>query len=535
MRNKSPFSFVIATAVATALGLSSTFAQSVVTEPVGFTTIKVKGGGTTSSPVTTFAGLSLARPTVYQATVPSGTGLGASLVNNFTVLTFAANSFTANQFSPASGDPTHYLEITNGGGAGALIPITATTTNSITLGENVQGIVNGTTTFRIRPHWTFGAAFGPTNSAGFAAGTTASTTDADIIETVQANVVTSYFYNGTLGHWANTATPSVNANNTPIDPDAGLQIRRKGSAELAFKINGDVKLGPTGLFIAGGSTDTTTVVPNPYPTESHLLKDLNLIGSGLVGGSASNADIVRIHDFARGQFNDFYFNNSTSRWTTGTTDASAFVIPPGAGISIIRKANRTPASFTWYAPQPAYVLGDTPLPLTLVSAASRKTHGAFGVADVNLPLSGPSGVESRNSVSGLHTIIVNFSNPILAATAQLTGIGSVSSTVISGKSVQVSLSGISDAQAATVTLTNITDTASQNLSSVSVPVKFLSGDTNLSSSATGADVTAVKANAAAGGNLSLSNFRADLNNSGGVTGADVTIAKARAALGASLP
>ena len=181
-----------------AASVASLGAQSVFTDPVGFITIPAKGGSA-ATPATTFIALSMARPVNYQAVVPSASGQGASTVGGATVITFSANSFTAGQFGPGAGAvPNFYLELLNGASAGVMSPITATTANSITLRDNLTaGITNGTTTFRIRPNWTFGTAFGVNNQAGFLGA--AASSDADLVQLIDpiTSVATSYFYNTT--------------------------------------------------------------------------------------------------------------------------------------------------------------------------------------------------------------------------------------------------------------------------------------------------------------------------------------------------
>ena len=54
-----------------------------------------------------------------------------------------------------------------------------------------------------------------------------------------------------------------------------------------------------------------------------------------------------------------------------------------------------------YCAQPS-----TPL---VQSAVSRKTHGGAGSFDINLPLSGPSGIECRGGgATNDYTVVVNF-------------------------------------------------------------------------------------------------------------------------------
>ena len=55
--------------------------------------------------------------------------------------------------------------------------------------------------------------------------------------------------------------------------------------------------------------------------------------------------------------------------------------------------------------------------LQLTSAVSRKTHGAAGVFDIALPLSGTPGVECRSGAGG-HTLVFTFVNNIICRQCQ---------------------------------------------------------------------------------------------------------------------
>ena len=67
----------------------------------------------------------------------------------------------------------------------------------------------------------------------------------------------------------------------------------------------------------------------------------------------------------------------------------------------------------------------TPPALSLLTAASRKIHGSAGTFDIDLPLAGEPGVESRNT-GGDHTLVFTFNNTVVSGSATVTsGIGSV--------------------------------------------------------------------------------------------------------------
>ena len=170
----------------------------------------------------------------------------------------------------------------------------------------------------------------------------------------------------------------------------------------------------------------------------------------------------------------------------------------------------------------------------LSSAVSRKTHGSAGMFDVSIPLSGSLGVENRTAgPDGTHTLVVTFNREITSGEATVTnGFGAVSgSPVISGSTMMINLTGVTDAQVLTVTLQNVTDTSAQVLADTTVNIGFLVGDVNGSGSVTASDIGQVKS--LSGQTATSTNFRSDINASGGITSSDIGIVKSRS--GAVLP
>ena len=182
----------------------------------------------------------------------------------------------------------------------------------------------------------------------------------------------------------------------------------------------------------------------------------------------------------------------------------------------------------------AFMLRTQTPALALTAAASRKVHGVAGTFDVNLPLSGPSGVECRTGgAGGNHTIVVTFTNTVVSGTAMVTsGVGNVSGTpIFSGNTMTIDLTGVANAQTITLTLSNVTDEFSQTLPDTAIAAAFLLGDTNGNRSVNATDVSQTKAQI--GQPVLSSNFRTDVNANGTINAADTAIVKANA--GNSVP
>jgi autotransporter-associated beta strand protein len=168
--------------------------------------------------------------------------------------------------------------------------------------------------------------------------------------------------------------------------------------------------------------------------------------------------------------------------------------------------------------------------LQLTSAVSRKTHGSAGTFDINLPLTGPAGVECRSS-GGNHTLVFTFSNNLLTGNASLTtGTGTVSgSPTFAGKTMTVNLTGVADAQQVTVTLSGLTDVFSQTLPSQTINMEVLLGDTTGNGTVDASDIAQTKSQA--GVAVTGANFREDVTVDGMISASDIALVKSHAGAG----
>jgi hypothetical protein len=175
-------------------------------------------------------------------------------------------------------------------------------------------------------------------------------------------------------------------------------------------------------------------------------------------------------------------------------------------------------------------------PASLVSVASRKTHGNAGTFDVNLPLTGTPGIECRSGGgNGNFTVIFTFSSLVTnVAEAKVTsGTGGVSGSGVGTDAHQyiVNLTGVTNAQTITISLTNVYDSSGNSSSLISVPMSILLGDTNGDASTNSSDVSQTKSRSGSG--VSISNFRSDVNIDGALNSSDVSLVKSKS--GTALP
>ena len=82
---------------------------------------------------------------------------------------------------------------------------------------------------------------------------------------------------------------------------------------------------------------------------------------------------------------------------------------------------------------------------TLVSAASRLTHGSSGAFDVDMPLAGTSGVEDRSSST--YNAVFTFDTTVTSGTAMVvSGTATAGTPTFSGNQMTVPLTGVANAQ-----------------------------------------------------------------------------------------
>jgi hypothetical protein len=165
--------------------------------------------------------------------------------------------------------------------------------------------------------------------------------------------------------------------------------------------------------------------------------------------------------------------------------------------------------------------------VTLVSAASRLTHASAGTFDVNMPLTGTSGVEDR--MSSTYNAVFTFSGPVTSGQATvISGTGTAGAPTFSGSTMTVPLSGVADQQVITIQVSNINGDGQVD---GSVPFGFLVGDYNADRFTNGGDTTSVRG--LSGATVNAGDFRADVNLDGFINSGDATIVRSKS--GDSIP
>lgn len=158
--------------------------------------------------------------------------------------------------------------------------------------------------------------------------------------------------------------------------------------------------------------------------------------------------------------------------------------------------------------------------VSLISAASRLTHGAAGTFDIDMPLTGISGVEDRSS--GTYNAFFTFDGPVTSADVTVTaGTVTVGNPAFSGNTISVPLIGVADAQIVTLHVANVNGSG---LPTGDVNFGFLIGDANGNRKVDKPDQQQIQTDK--GQPVTGSNFRDDINLSGVVDKPDLQLVSA---------
>jgi len=158
--------------------------------------------------------------------------------------------------------------------------------------------------------------------------------------------------------------------------------------------------------------------------------------------------------------------------------------------------------------------------INLVSAASRLTHGAAGAFDVNMPLTGTSGVECRSATT--YNAVFTFDSPVTSGQVTvLSGTATVGAISFSGNTMTAQLTGVTNAEVLTLRTQNINGDGQLH---GDVPFGFLVGDADASRLVAKPDLTLVQNQV--NQPVTSANFREDINADGRIKPADGNIVKA---------
>jgi len=290
---------------------AASFLNAATTDPVGYVTIDIKGGGTTN--LVANAGL-----------VKASSFVGIGNVSGDTTLTLAGASWTVDAFASS-----YYVQLNI---TGEWAQITSNTSDALTLASHLP---NGSgQNFIIRPLNTLDSLFGSDNSAGFLGSATFG--GGDIVAPWDAsnqNLSAFYYYDTDDNSWKDAANNP--AGTSIVYPDESLMVIGSG-VDKSIVISGTVQTGVTSgdLFGDGG----TNIVPNPYPVPL-VIKDSGY-ESAITGGSTlAESDLLLTWDPSAQNFSAFYFyDTDDNTWKDSSNNAADVndVIPVGGAAVILK-------------------------------------------------------------------------------------------------------------------------------------------------------------------------------------------------------
>ncbi len=170
--------------------------------------------------------------------------------------------------------------------------------------------------------------------------------------------------------------------------------------------------------------------------------------------------------------------------------------------------------------------------IPLLGVVSRKTHGAAGIFDIELPATGNVGIECRSGGgANAHQLVASFATSVTFTSAAVTsGTATVNAATGSGtNAITIDLTAVANAQTVTITLFGVNDGAATG----DIPIRMgvLLGDTTSNRTVNSSDIGATKAQS--GSAASAANFRTDVTVNGTINSSDIGTVKASS--GTSLP
>ncbi len=505
------------------LSASVSLADSVVTDPVGFTTTSLLTNSDTlvATPFT--------RPQSFVGTVASASG---------NVLMISGSpGWTTNQFVYVLGtQPNRYYALLGSAATanpkeGHTYTITANSASTLTVDTTADDLtgVPANTQVVIIPYWTPATLF-PASDSGISFTPTTSPPTYQTLLRVPNYAATGinlpysseYYFNS--GAWQRVSPAGV-GDDDPLLPDGYIVVRNSnGAPTLPLTNLGAVllrKISVPLLTAASPGQDNPLGIVRPL--------DVALNATGLSSAFGANDQLLVFNNaqpaLDRAPSATYFYDTRWRRFgDTTMADYGGDVIPQGAGF-IVRKVGGTAAFWT------------NSYPVAATSAVSRKTHtGIVTPFDVNLPLSGNPGIECRSGgATNALQLVVTFPVAVTYTGASITsGTGSIGAkksrgTTTGSTVATVNVTGVTSGQYITVTLAGVSDGVNTN--DVAVRVGILTGDTTGDGSVNSADIGQTKSKS--GQSVDSTNFRTDVNTDGSLNSADISLVKSKS--GTALP
>lgn len=323
-----------------------------------------------------------------------------------------------------------------------------------------------------------------------------------------------------------------------ITIETWFKMNAVGFGEIVGKGDANCGVGDCSydVQISDGGSDgkITFVLYGTYPGDRYVTTD-NLITPNnwyhlaiTWDGTTTNADNVKLYlngEFIQSWTKTTPLGSNTQSLTIGSKKPPTYYGAMNGQVDELSILNRALSASEIAAIFNAGSAGKCKSAPQLSAALSRKTHGAAGTFDVDLPFTGQPGIECRAAgPGGSHQVVATFPNPVSVGGVSVTSSDGLASATqsVSGGVVTVELSAVSDAQTIAIALLDVNDGI--HVGDVVIPMSFLLGDSTGNGSVTASDIGQVKSNS--GQPVSASNFRNDINANGSINATDVGVGKA---------
>lgn len=316
---------------------STLTAQTVSTDPVGFTTLPLKQG-------LNLLGLNLVPPVEFQ-------GVG-NVGGDDTTIT-VTNGATALASLDTSAE--HFVEITGGAYAGLNTDVTGISGSDITLADPLPGDIGPDFTIKVHKHWTLASVFGATSDdIVIKKGASADADRIWLLDPATGQFSKYYFESnfvlGDLG-WREVGGDGTDQSDQVMYYTDGFVLERKGDTDSAgFKLLGAVNTDGTTVALESG----LNIVGNFYPgTGTTLAETFGASDAELKisSGTAADADLIWIIDPDTGSFSRYFYEVNFVLGELGWrevggdgSDQADTVIPEGASI-VVEVTNPTAVAF----------------------------------------------------------------------------------------------------------------------------------------------------------------------------------------------
>jgi len=272
---------------------------------------------------TTGHGMGFVKAAKFQGTASSVTGNSLSV---------GAASFTANEFAPANGLPSYYIQITSGTQTGLVVDIIGNTTTQLNVDAGDLAAVSGTPSFVVRPHVKVSDLFNGNTDLG---------DYSDTITLYNADGSTTVLLRDSSQTTGWLDTTSFSASDAVVYPGQAFLLGT--STAGSFTTTGVVNASTTLVPLYAGLVNLVSI---SNPSSGKNIQQVNL-GANL----SDYADTVGTftNDGQLSQNNSLLWAGATDGFLDTTTFATATGVTAGGTAAMIVNAS---SNTTWIQPSP---------------------------------------------------------------------------------------------------------------------------------------------------------------------------------------